>query len=77
MAEIIPTKKYLLEIRAQMIFALKSKGYDQVDISKIFNMDRSSICRILANTKPQVDGGLMLAHIPKKVDGRVRKFNSK
>ncbi len=43
----LPEKKYLVEKRDELIFALSYQGYKDVDIAFIFNVNRSSIMRIL------------------------------
>lgn len=48
MKEIIGTKKHLMVKRAKMIKFLKEEGYSGAEIGEIFNIDRSSVSRILA-----------------------------
>lgn len=52
MPEIETTKKYLLVKRKELMTQLKKDGYSGADIGIIFNVDRSVVCRILANGKP-------------------------
>lgn len=55
MPEIIPTKKHLLVKRAKIMKFLKSEGYNLEDIGTIFNVDRSTVLRVLAAEKTYKD----------------------
>lgn len=43
---IIPTEKYLLQKRAEIIDTLKKEDYKDVQIGLIMNLDRSTVGRI-------------------------------
>jgi len=51
MPQINAIKKHLLVKRAKIIKFLDSEGYNGEEIGIIFNIDRSSILRILRNYK--------------------------
>lgn len=51
MPQINAIKKHLLVKRAKIIKFLESEGYNGEEIGIIFNIDRSSILRILRNYK--------------------------
>lgn len=51
MPQVTPTQKYILSKRAKIIKFLKEEGYINADIALIFNIDPSSITRILQTEK--------------------------
>lgn len=50
MKKVETTKIYLLVKRAEMIATLNAEGYNNQDIALIFNLDRSTVKRILDKT---------------------------
>ncbi len=55
MAKNITTPKYLLRQRAVLMRMTEDFGYNNADIAVIFNMDASSVSRILANVRANPD----------------------
>jgi DNA-directed RNA polymerase specialized sigma24 family protein len=47
MSRIKPTKRHLLSKRAKVMKFLKTEGYTYADIGEMFNIDRSTVLRIL------------------------------